>query len=69
VFRWRMVNQDCNMNLTAAYQHRTHPDPFHHEADVADPNKVCALIDGIDGLDVTGDLKQTHTHAHTEHTR
>lgn len=36
----------------------THPDSFHHEADVADVLELGPLIDGINGLDVTGDLKQ-----------
>lgn len=36
----------------------THPDSFHHEADVADVLELGALVDGINGLDVTGDLKQ-----------
>lgn len=35
----------------------TYPDPFHHEADVVNAHKVCALIDGINGLDMTGYLK------------
>lgn len=35
----------------------THPDSFHHEADVADALKVCALIDGVDGFHVTGNLR------------
>lgn len=36
----------------------THPDSFHHEADVADVLELGALVDGINSLDVTGDLKQ-----------
>lgn len=39
----------------------TYPDPFHHEADVADAHEVRALIDGINGLDVAGDLNEWHT--------
>lgn len=35
----------------------THPDSFHHEADVADAHEVGALVDGVDGLDVAGDLR------------
>lgn len=35
----------------------THPDSFHHEADVADALKVCALIYGVDGLHMTGNLQ------------
>lgn len=36
----------------------TYPDPFHHEADVADAHEVRALIDGVNGLDVAGDLNE-----------
>lgn len=39
----------------------THPDPLHHEADVANVLELGALIDGVDGLHVTGDLKRQHT--------
>lgn len=38
----------------------THPDSFHHEADVADAHEVGALVDGVDGLDVAGDLRGRH---------
>lgn len=38
--------------------YETHPDSFHHEADVANAHEVGPLIDGIDGLDMTGDLKE-----------
>lgn len=34
----------------------TYPDPLDHKADVADALEVCALIDRVDGLHVTGDL-------------
>ena len=36
----------------------THPDPFHHEADVTDAHEVCGLIDGVDSLHVAGDLQR-----------
>ena len=39
------------------YSSHTHPDPFHHEADVANAHEVCALVDGIDGLHMAGDLR------------
>lgn len=35
----------------------THPDSFHHEADVADAHEVGALVDGVNGLDMAGDLR------------
>lgn len=38
----------------------THPDSLHHEADVADAHEVGALVDGVDGLDVAGDLRGRH---------
>lgn len=38
----------------------TDPDSFHHEADVADAHEVGALVDGVDGLDVAGDLRRRH---------
>lgn len=41
-------------------QGKTHPDSFHHEADVADSHEVGALVDGVDGLDVAGDLRGRH---------
>lgn len=33
-----------------------HPYSLDHEADIADAHEICALVDGIDGLDVIGDL-------------
>lgn len=36
----------------------THSDPFHHEADVANTHEVCTLINSINGLHMTGDLKE-----------
>lgn len=45
-------------NFTLKRKKEAHPDPFHHEADVADVLELGALIDGVDGLDVTGDLKR-----------
>lgn len=39
-------------------QNEAHPDPLHHEADVADVLELGALVDGVDGLDVAGDLKR-----------
>lgn len=35
----------------------THPDSFHHETDVSDAHEVGALVDGVDGFDVAGDLR------------
>lgn len=35
-----------------------HPDPFHHEADVSDAHEVCALVNGVDGSYMTGDLRR-----------
>lgn len=45
-------------NVQSSPKREAHPDPFHHEADVADVLELGALIDGVDGLDVTGDLKR-----------
>lgn len=39
----------------------THPDSLHHEADVANVLELGALVDGVNGLDVAGDLEQQHT--------
>ena len=39
------------------YSSYTHPDPLHHEADVANAHEVRALVDGIDGLHMAGDLR------------
>lgn len=40
---------------------KTYPDSFHHEADVTNAHEVCALIDGINGLHMTGDLDDEDT--------
>lgn len=36
----------------------THPNSFHHEADISDAQKVCDLVNRVDRLHVTGDLKK-----------
>ena len=36
----------------------THPDPLHHEADVANAHEVRALVDSIDGFHMAGDLRR-----------
>lgn len=63
---WRRVQRedaDKIQLLTRNSTHKspcqeTHPDPFHHETDVANAHEVCTLIDGINSFDMTGDLKQ-----------
>lgn len=57
-------NEDGDYRLSAPHRERereilgeTHPDSFHHEADVADAHEVGALVDGVNGLDMAGDLR------------
>lgn len=59
--RAAMSSEGPNLTFKTTFkpknQHKTHPDPFHHEADVANAHEVCALIDSINRFDMTGDLK------------
>lgn len=61
VYLWRSSEKSletgaCVTSNTGLYEEKTHSDPFHHEADVANAHEVSALVDGIDGSDMTGDL-------------
>lgn len=52
------MNKDTGQRQTFAFTMETHSDSLDHEADVANVLELGALVDGIDGLDVTGDLSK-----------